>query len=161
MNCGIRSILSSSLCRSPVYVEESCSASNGEDVDFEQAEIRVVRSVVDQVEGPPKTLASWRPLPISPALASALENWRRLTGYPDSKDWVFASPQALGTKPYWPDAVLKRHILPAAERAEITRKIGGTAFAGAAILWRICEDNEGTSAALVTTDDDGQRMPRQ
>jgi integrase len=44
-----------------------------EDMDFEQAEIRVVRSVVDQVEGPPKTLASRRPLPMSPALASALE----------------------------------------------------------------------------------------
>ena len=36
-----------------------------EDVDFEGAEIRIVRSVVDQVEGPPKTLASRRPIPMS------------------------------------------------------------------------------------------------
>jgi integrase len=99
-----------------------------EDVDFEQAEMRVVRSVVDQVEGPPKTLASRRPIPISPALASALESWRKQSSYPDPQDWVFASPQALGMKPYWPDAVLKRHVLPAAERAEITKKIGWHSF---------------------------------
>ena len=47
------------------------------DVDFNEAEIRVVRSVVDQVEGPPKTLASRRPIPMSPELASTLENWRK------------------------------------------------------------------------------------
>jgi integrase len=99
-----------------------------EDVDFEQAEMRVVRSIVDQVEGPPKTLASRRPIPMSPALASALENWRKQTSYPDPQDWVFASPQALGMKAYWPDAVLKRHVLPAAERAEITKKIGWHSF---------------------------------
>ena len=29
-----------------------------EDIDLYEAEIRVVRSMVDQVEGPPKTLAS-------------------------------------------------------------------------------------------------------
>jgi integrase len=99
-----------------------------EDVDFEQAEIRVVRSVVDQVEGPPKTLASRRPIPMSRALASALENWHKQTTYPNPHDWVFASPQALGMKPYWPDAVLKRHVLPAAGRAEITKKIGWHSF---------------------------------
>jgi integrase len=99
-----------------------------EDVDFEQAEIGVVRSVVDQVEGPPKTLASRRPLPMSPALASALENWRKVTNYPDPQDWIFASHQALGRKPFWPDAVLKRHVLPAAERAGITKRLGWHSF---------------------------------
>jgi integrase len=98
------------------------------DVDFEQAEIRVVRSIVDQVEGPPKTLASRRPIPMSLALASALENWRKQTSYPDPLDWIFASPQALGRKPYWPDAVLKRHVFPAAERAGITKRIGWHSF---------------------------------
>ena len=43
-------------------------------------------------------------------------------------DWVFVSPQAIGKKPYWPDAVLKRHILPAAERAGITKRIGWHSF---------------------------------
>jgi integrase len=99
-----------------------------EDVDSDEEEIRVVRSLVDQVEGPPKTLASRRPIPMSSELASALENWRKQTSYAVSQDWVFASPQALGKKPYWPDAVLKRHILPAAEMAGITKRIGWHSF---------------------------------
>jgi integrase len=31
-------------------------------------------------------------------------------------------------KPFWPDAVLKRHLLPAAKRAEITKKIDWHSF---------------------------------
>ncbi|WP_353073078.1 tyrosine-type recombinase/integrase [Tunturiibacter gelidoferens] len=99
-----------------------------QDVDFGKAEIRIVRSIVDQVEGPPKTLASRRPLPMSLELATALENWRKQTSFPDSEDWIFASPLALGRKPYWPDAVLKRHVLPAAIRAGISKRIGWHSF---------------------------------
>lgn len=99
-----------------------------EDVDFAEREIRINRSVVDQVEGPPKTLASRRPVPMSSELASALENWRKQTSFPDSKDWVFASPLAVGKRPYWPDAVLKRHIYPATARAGITKRIGWHSF---------------------------------
>jgi integrase len=99
-----------------------------EDIDFDEAEIRIVRSVVDQVEGPPKTLASRRPIPMSSELASALANWKKQTSYSSPVDWVFASPQALGQKPYWPDAVLKRHVLPAAKRAGIAKRIGWHTF---------------------------------
>jgi integrase len=99
-----------------------------EDIDFNEAEIRVVRSLVDQVEGPPKTLASRRPIPMSSGLASALAEWREQSSYAGPKDWVFASPSALGVKPYWPDAVLKRHVLPAAKRAGIEKKIGWHSF---------------------------------
>ena len=87
-----------------------------------------MRSVVDQVEGPPKTLASRRPLPMSAVLASSLLSWREQTSYAGSKDWIFASPSALGRKPYWPDAVLKRHVLPAAKRAGIDKRIGWHSF---------------------------------
>jgi integrase len=99
-----------------------------EDIDFAEAEIRIVRSIVDQVEGPPKTLASRRPIPMSSELALALENWRKDSEYSKPADWVFASPFALGKLPYWPDAVLKRHILPAAHRAGITKRIGWHSF---------------------------------
>jgi integrase len=99
-----------------------------EDVDFKEAEIRIVRSIVDQVEGPPKTLASRRPLPMSSELMAVLDNWRQNSSYSDPGDWVFASPQALGIKPYWPDAALKRHVLPAAKRAGIIKKIGWHSF---------------------------------
>lgn len=99
-----------------------------QDIDFREAEIRVVRSVVDQVEGPPKTLASRRPIPMSSELASALENLRKHTGYAKPEDWVWASPQALGKLPYWPSTVMNRHVLPAAERAGITKRIGWHSF---------------------------------
>lgn len=99
-----------------------------EDIDFVAAEIRIVRSVVDQVEGPPKTLASRRPVPMSFELALALKNWKEQTSYSKSEDWVFASPLAVGKRPYWPDAVLKRHVYPAAERAGIAKRIGWHSF---------------------------------
>jgi HD superfamily phosphodiesterase len=38
-----------------------------------------LRTGKDQVEGPPKTLASRRPIPMSAELASALERWRKQT----------------------------------------------------------------------------------
>jgi integrase len=88
----------------------------------------VVRSMVDQVEGPPKTLASRRPLPLSTELATALEDWQKKTAFPKPNDWIFASPRAIGERPYWPDAVLKRHIRPAEERAGITKTIGWHSF---------------------------------
>ena len=99
-----------------------------EDIDFAHSEISIVRSVVDQIEGPPKTLAARRPIPMSSELASALETWRRQTEYAEPGNWVFASPLAMGQKPYWPDAVLKRHVLPAAQRAFITKRIGWHTF---------------------------------
>ena len=50
------------------------------------------------------------------------------TRYSKDTDWVFASPQSLGKKPYWPDMLLKRQIKPAAERAGITKVIGWHTF---------------------------------
>ena len=41
---------------------------------------------------------------------------------------MFASPQSIGAKPYWPDPVLERHVLPAAKRAGIIKKIGWHSF---------------------------------
>ena len=53
---------------------------------------------------------------------------REIPALGEPYDWIFASPNALGTKPYWPDAVLKRHVLPAAARAGIAKKIGWHSF---------------------------------
>lgn len=92
------------------------------------AELRNPFHALIQVEGPPKTLASRRPVPMSSELASSLRSWIKQTSYSGAKDWVFASPSALGKKPYWSDAVLKRHVLPAAERAGISKRIGWHSF---------------------------------
>lgn len=98
------------------------------DVDFENGRINVVRSLVDHIEGQPKTATSRRPVPLAPALAFALKAWQRQTDYTKPEDWVFASPYDLGKNPYWPDALLKRHIRPAALGAGITKHIGWHTF---------------------------------
>ncbi len=99
-----------------------------EDVDFAKQEIHVRRSLVDQVEGPPKTVASRKPIPLSPDLAEALQIWKAVSKYGAEQDWVFASPHSKGRLPYWPDAVLKRHVRPAAIRAGLTEHIGWHCF---------------------------------
>lgn len=99
-----------------------------EDINFERLTISIVRSLVDQVEGLPKTEASRKPLPVSEELVVALQSWRSQSGYTKPSDWVFASPQAFGKLPFWPDMLLRRHILPAAERLGITKRIGWHTF---------------------------------
>lgn len=99
-----------------------------EDLNFERRTIHVVRSLVDQIEGKPKTETSRKPLPMSDDLAEALTMWRKQTSYASSSDWVFASPQAFGKLPYWPDMLLRRHIIPATKRLGIQKRIGWHTF---------------------------------
>jgi integrase len=99
-----------------------------EDFDFEQRTIRIVRSLVDQIEGKPKTETSRKPLPMSDDLAAALRSWRVQTEYAKPDDWVFASPLSFGRLPYWPDMLLRRHILPAATRLGFHKRIGWHTF---------------------------------
>lgn len=99
-----------------------------EDLDFERRTIRIVRSLVDQIEGKPKTETSRKPLPMSSELVEALTGWRKQTSYAKPSDWVFASPQSFGKLPYWPDMLLRRHILPAAKRLGIHKRIGWHTF---------------------------------
>jgi integrase len=99
-----------------------------EDLDFSKRTIRIVRSLVDQIEGQPKTEASRKPLPMSDDLALALTSWRERTKFAKPSDWVFASRMSFGKLPYWPDMLLRRHILPAAKRLGIHKRIGWHTF---------------------------------
>ena len=65
---------------------------------------------------------------MSNALAAALAGWRKQTSYAKPTDWVFASPVSFGKLPYWPDMLLRRHILPAAKRLGILKRIGWHTF---------------------------------
>ena len=62
------------------------------DVDFENLQIHVTRSIADQHVGPSKTEASQKPVPLDPELGEALLMWRRKSPYPTDDDWVLASP---------------------------------------------------------------------
>jgi len=89
------------------------------DIDFERSQISVTRSIVMQHIGDCKTEASRKPVPLDPRLAQSLYNWRLVSPYPMSEDWIFASPHSNGRLPYWPGAFYRAHILPAAQKLGI------------------------------------------
>jgi len=98
------------------------------DVDFENGQVRVTRSVVDQVVGDCKTEASQKPVPLDSFLAQELLTWRSHCPYNQDEDWVFASPLTKGRQPYWPENLMKRGIRPAAKRAGIVKHISWHTF---------------------------------
>jgi integrase len=98
------------------------------DFDLQLGQLTIVRSIVDQTVGETKTRGSKRPLPLPSDAVVALGNWKDATQYGKKQDWVFASPQALGEFPYWPNTVMVRHVQPAADRAGISKRIGWHTF---------------------------------
>lgn len=95
------------------------------DVDFDRAILHVRRSFVDGVVGPPKTDSSRRPLPIPPPALEALRAWQEKSSYAEPDNWVFASDISFGKQPLWPGTLWQRNVVPAIERAEITKpKLG-------------------------------------
>jgi integrase len=63
-------------------------------------------------------------MPLDPALAQALWNWRERSMYPMEFDWVFANDHG---KPRWQESILEGHLKPAAGAADIG-KIGWHTF---------------------------------
>jgi integrase len=98
------------------------------DVDFENLELSVTRSIWHQIVGACKTEASAKPVPIDSYMAEDLLRWRRQSPYPMATDYVFASPTMKGAQPYWPDNLMKRYIRPVARRAGIHKNIGWHTF---------------------------------
>lgn len=99
-----------------------------QDVDLEQRTIRLRRGVVNQEISELKTIGSRRALPIPSALADALREWQKQTSFRQPGDWLFASPQSMGKRPYWPGMLLRRHVQPAAKRLGITKRVGWHTF---------------------------------
>lgn len=98
------------------------------DIDFENFEISVIRSISLQHIGECKTEASRKPVPMDAEIADSLWRWRSSSGYPKPQDWVFASPAKKGTQPYWPGTLYRAHLAPAAKAAGIRAKIGWHTF---------------------------------
>jgi integrase len=98
------------------------------DVDFDDLQIKVQRSIYMNVVGNCKTEASRKPVPMDPILASELWTWKQDTPYGQPHAWIFASKHTKGKSPYWPDIVLSRVIRPAAVRAGIEKHIGWHTF---------------------------------
>jgi integrase len=98
------------------------------DVDFENLELNVTRSIWHQVVGNCKTEASAKPVPMDSYMAEDLLRWRRKSDYGSDDDYVFASETMKGKQPYWPDNLMKRHIRPVAKANGINKNIGWHTF---------------------------------
>ncbi len=96
-----------------------------EDIDLGRAILRVRRSFVDGVEGPPKTESSRRGLPIPPPVVEALTRWKDETQFSDADNWVFASEFHFGRRPLWPGTLWRRNVIPAIQAVGIDKpKLG-------------------------------------
>src|ERR1700677_3961170 len=99
-----------------------------QDVDFDNLELSVTRSICHQVVGDCKTETSAKPVPLDSYMAEDLLRWRRQSAYPLIDDYVFASETMRGKQPYWPDNLMKRYIRPVAKAIGIHKRIGWHTF---------------------------------
>jgi integrase len=93
------------------------------DVEFDNLQIIVQRSIYGNVVGNCKTEASKKPVPMDPILAAELWAWKQHSSYSQPYDWVFASPRTKGKNPYWPDSILSSVIRPALARSGIQKHV--------------------------------------
>jgi integrase len=96
--------------------------------DWKQLTVLVRRAIVDGVVGDVKTKYSQSGLPLDPALAEILFNWKRASEFAQEGDWVFASPQKAGTLPLRSSSMLATQIKPAAKAAILGDDIGWHTF---------------------------------
>lgn len=98
------------------------------DLDFENGTASVHRSMVKGKVGDTKTEVSEKLVPLHQYQINDLKAWRAVAPYSNDSDWVFASHLKKGRKPYWPDMLRLRHLLPTAERLGIKKQIGWHTF---------------------------------
>jgi site-specific recombinase XerD len=67
----------------------------------------------------------WKDYELAAVRTVEVEAWLRSR---KPEDWVFASRQHRGRKPLWGQAILRKHVRPAAERIGIQKKIGWHTF---------------------------------
>jgi len=91
------------------------------DVLWDNLTLLVRRGIVTGIVSDVKTKYSNTGIPLDPALAEVLLNWRRKTLFKNPEDWVFASPFVAGKLPWYPWGVERRHIIPAGIRCGIGR----------------------------------------
>jgi len=72
-----------------------CLALRWSDVDWLNGKLRVERGIVCQQVDEVKTAES-RHMPIDACLLNVLKAWKQTTEFPNSEDWMFASPVQLG-----------------------------------------------------------------
>jgi integrase len=89
------------------------------DVLWEQERIAISKRWSAGKDGPTKTRKSEGHVPLHPALASLLREWRAQTPYANDTDFLFPSFKAQGRVPLSPAVFLADHLRPAAIRAGV------------------------------------------
>jgi integrase len=84
----------------------------------------MLRGIVDNHVGNPKTFARRKPVPLAKEVVVALGEWRGRTAYAAESNWLFAGERKDGESSVWPDSILAKIVQPAAKRAGIVKQIG-------------------------------------
>ena len=91
-----------------------------EDVDWDGLRLGVHRAYVYGKQGDVKTQASHRWMPLDRSLADRLrEHKARFAPQAKLDEWIFANPET--GKPYWPGRIQENWLVPAAQKAGISR----------------------------------------
>jgi len=87
------------------------------DFDWQNLSVYIRRAIVSGRVDDVKTEYSEAPLPLDPALAEVIFEWRRKTEFSADSNFVFASPYMAGEKPYTPWNMQHNQLSPAAVKA--------------------------------------------
>ncbi|MDE1162408.1 MAG: site-specific integrase [Acidobacteriaceae bacterium] len=103
------------------------------DIDFDQLDANVQRSIVDQVVGRCKTEASQKRIPLDEDTAQDLLAWYRETPFRKPDDYVFATAsnragKMRGKQPIWLSTVMRYHIQPVVKRLGINKRVSWHTF---------------------------------
>jgi len=87
------------------------------DFDWQDLSVYIRQAIVSGRLDEVKTEYSEAPLPLDPALAEVIFEWRRKAEFCSDSDFVFASPFSAGEKPYTPWNMQHNQLSPAAVKA--------------------------------------------
>jgi integrase len=89
------------------------------DIDWKKNQIDIRRGWSKGKRQRARTGISMTQVAMHPALAEALQNWRRQTVYGRDSDWIFASKRAKGKKPRSAGVAVQDYLRPAAVKAGV------------------------------------------
>jgi integrase len=105
-----------------------------DDLDLVSGVVSFRRGFVQGRITPLKTEASRTDLALPEDVVDLLVQWRSVTPYNTSNDWVFASPYTKGKRPFWSGQLMKDYVQPVALQAGFP-KIGWHSFRHTVSMW--------------------------
>ncbi|PYU76549.1 MAG: hypothetical protein DMG49_01350 [Acidobacteria bacterium] len=120
-----------------------CLALRWSDVDWLNGKLRVERGIVCQQVDEVKTVESRRDLSIDACLLNALKEWKQTTQFPNTEDWMFASPVQLGRLPWSYDQIWRVY-----QKAAKAAGIGGLRTHSLRHTYRSWLDSVGTPVGV-------------